>query len=527
MRDEAAVLAEARLYLAHEHAEELAGDPAARWRLCANLMNTARELRLAGDDDVLGAMRRALGLRLEELGVADLLHDVVQSDRDGRLVGVVLAALEGKARAEYAVEAELEGEPCITPGDTPANVQTPPSALEQEPRILDRFAEDLARAGVVGEERLAKTVFLAVTSRLLDRPVNIAVKGPSSAGKSYTVEKTLEFFPASSYYALSAMSEKALAYSKEPLKHRMLVIYEAAGLSGDFASYLLRSLLSEGRLRYETVQKTKNGMEARFIEREGPTGLIVTTTAIRLHPENETRLLSLLATDSRHQTRAVLRQLAKRAAAVDLRPWHRLQEGLHRLQTPVQTLIPYAEALADLIPPVAVRLRRDFGSVLNLIRAHAVLHHRHRERHEGAVVAQLEDYAVVRELVAQLVAEGVEATVPATVRETVEAVERLGPPVTVTALAAELKLDTSAAWRRVNRALARGYLGNEETRKRYPARLVLGEAMPGDVEILPPADHPRLTEGVCTFASPTGGVKEDNADEVILGEPEEFDGAGL
>jgi hypothetical protein len=72
------------------------------------------------------------------------------------------------------------------------------------------------------------------------------------------------------------------------LQHRFLVLYEAAGLKSDFASYLIRSLLSEGRVRYSTVEKTPNGLEPRLIEREGPTGLIVTTTAVALHPENET-----------------------------------------------------------------------------------------------------------------------------------------------------------------------------------------------------------------------------------------------
>ena len=68
----------------------------------------------------------------------------------------------------------------------------------------------------------------------------------------------------------------------------MIVIYEATALQGDFLSYLLRSLLSEGRIAYETVEKTSEGMHVRRIEREGPTGLLCTTTAISLHPENET-----------------------------------------------------------------------------------------------------------------------------------------------------------------------------------------------------------------------------------------------
>src|SRR5262249_3093113 len=170
---------------------------------------------------------------------------------------------------------------------------------------------------------------LAVVSRLLDRPVSIALKGPSSAGKSFLVEQVLRLFPPSAAYTLSAMSERALAYSEEPLMHRVLVLFEAAGLRGDFASYLVRSLLSEGRLRYETVEKTKVGLRPRLIEREGPTGLIVTTTAVRLHPENETRLLSIPVTDTQEQTRAVLAALAADSGVpVDLAIWHAFHDWL-------------------------------------------------------------------------------------------------------------------------------------------------------------------------------------------------------
>ena len=40
----------------------------------------------------------------------------------------------------------------------------------------------------LGERRAGKLIYLAVTSRLLDRPVSVAVKGPSSGGKSFVVE---------------------------------------------------------------------------------------------------------------------------------------------------------------------------------------------------------------------------------------------------------------------------------------------------------------------------------------------------
>ncbi len=143
-----------------------------------------------------------------------------------------------------------------------------------------------------------------MNSRHLDvkQLVNVAVKGPSSAGKTYVVEKASEFFPEDAYHFLTAMSERALAYSEEPLSHRFLILAEAAGMSGEFATYLVRSLLSEGRLRYETVEQTADGPKPRIIERLGPTGLIVTTTRTRLHSENETRMLTVQVDDTPDHT---------------------------------------------------------------------------------------------------------------------------------------------------------------------------------------------------------------------------------
>lgn len=381
-----------------------------------------------------------------------------------------------------------------------------PPALALQSRILDTFGNEIARAGVVGEDRLAKQVYLAVTSRLLDHPVSVAVKGPSSGGKSYSIDQALSFFPSSAHYTLSSMSERALAYSDEPLSHRMLVIYEAAGMESDLTSYLVRSLLSEGCIRYETVEKTKDGMKARLIYRPGPTGLLITTTAVKLHPENETRLLSVTVNDTPAQTRRIFADLAdERTDPVDRRPWQELQTWLEGAEHRVA--IPWAGHLAELVPPIAVRLRRDFGAVLSLIRSHALLHQQTRSRTvDGRIVATLEDYEVVRDLVADLVSEGVAATVSSTVRETVEGVAHLlttGCNTSITALAQELGLDKSATSRRVKAAIGANYLVNQEERRGHPSRLVVGEPLPEEVEILPSVGR---LEDRCSVAGVSEGV---------------------
>ena len=379
------------------------------------------------------------------------------------------------------------------------------------PDILGQFAAELPRAGLVGEDRNAKILFLVMTTRLFDKPVSVAVKGPSSGGKSYTVEVVLKFFPPTAYWERTAMSDRALAYSDEDFRHRHLVIYEAAGMTSDIASYLIRSLLSERRIRYELVEKTKDGLRPRLIEKEGPTGLIVTTTATKLHPENETRLLSLAVKDTPEQTKAILHTLArgnKTENAVQFRPWQSFQKWLEAGERRV--VVPFADRLADLVPPVAVRLRCDFGLLLALIQAHALLHREGRQRDgQGRILAMLGDYAAVRDLVADLFAEGVDATVKSETRETVAAVKTLlSPPEKEDASLADiekvLKLDRSATSRRVTEARSRGYLVNNETRKGRPARIALGDPMPTEIEILPSPD--RLAD-CCTVAALREGIE--------------------
>jgi hypothetical protein len=96
---------------------------------------------------------------------------------------------------------------------------------------------------------------------------------------------------------------------------------------------------------------------------------------------------------------------------------------------------------------------------------------------------------VVRELIADLVAVGVEATVKPEVREIVRTVgallEKGREEVRQSDLKSSLQLDKSAISRRVADALDAGFLRNLEDRKGRPARLVAGDALPNNSEVLP------------------------------------------
>lgn len=141
--------------------------------------------------------------------------------------------------------------------------------LAKSEDILAEFIADLERCRLVGERTNATLLFLAMVTHLLPRIVSVAVKGPSSGGKSYLVKLVPSFFPESASVRLTSFSEKTLFHTEEPLTHRHIILSEASGL-GDFQEYVIRKLLSEGFLDYEFVERTPEGVRPRRIRMDQP-----------------------------------------------------------------------------------------------------------------------------------------------------------------------------------------------------------------------------------------------------------------
>ena len=435
-------------------------------------------------------------------------------------------------------EAESNGQ-VHTPTTTTATMQPlndgpPKLALEQD--ILSRFGVAIRECGVVGEDSNAKTLYLMITSRVGDKPASAIVKGSSSSGKSYVTEEVRKFFPDSAVVIFTGMSERALVLSQRDYRHKTIIIYEAAALreraeqqSGNQTAMFIRTLISEGRTVYEmSVKDKEGGWTTKLFEKEGPTNAIITTTAVNLHNENETRMLSLQTDDGRQQTRNVLLGIAAVAAGREPKTtgyeeWHELQGWIERQHNEVT--IPFADHLARNISDAALipRVRRDFKTVLALVEAHAVLHQATRDRDErDRIIATWGDYTAVRDLVLEVVSQGVGATVRDTIRETVAAVENLAAEhpdgVTAFAVGKALGLDKSTAYRRLGSAMAAGYVINEEERRGRPGRYKVGEPMPDGVVVLPdqPPNHdPDETPGQgdgCMVATVSEGRSENPDD---------------
>jgi hypothetical protein len=372
--------------------------------------------------------------------------------------------------------------------------------IANHPHILDLFGASLGRE-IAGEKVNGKLLYLVATSRLFDKPMHAAIKGTSAGGKSEIRKRILQFFPPESIVAFTSISEKALIYYEGDFAHKIFSMAEAvAAEEQSFQDYLLRELMSEGRIRHDAAQKIGDSIITVTIEKQGPVAFMVTTTKAKLHPENETRMLSLEIDDTERQTREVIRKVAQvhginNSRSVDYEQWRDFQRWLEHGDREV--VVSYAEALAEMVPPVAVRLRRDFGQVLCAIQAHALLHREQRDRDDaGRIIADLaNDYAAVRELMNAILAEGAGVAVNPAMTETITAVEK----ATATLLQNEgasaqdigkvLKLDKSAAWRRLIKARNEGFIVNLETRKGMPGKYRATQQEVEPLNILPSVEE--------------------------------------
>ena len=393
-------------------------------------------------------------------------------------------------------------------------------SLLEDPRLLDRVRAAITASGYAGDTTAPTLSYLGITSRLLERPLNLAFVAQSGAGKNAAVDASLVLMPDDAYFLEKAGSARALIYSEASFAHIIVIVSEADSIPQDegAAASAIRSLAEDGYMTYNVVvTDPETGLfVTRRITKLGPTGLFTTSTR-PLKEQMSTRTFTVPINDSPDQTREVMRAHAASVNGhrpemdvgifIDMQRWLALA-GDH------QVTIPYSRALADLVPSTHVRMRRDFRQLLTLIQAVALLYQRQRPRDaQGRIVANLDDYAIARELVLTVFTAAASGGVTPLVRQTVEGLQKLyaetAAPVTRKGLGDSLGLATDTVWHRVQRALELGYIVNLETRPRQPAKLVPGEVLPEDVPALPTAEE--LCSHMC-------GAAPEN-DSIVQSEP--------
>ena len=361
-----------------------------------------------------------------------------------------------------------------------------------DPGLLHEVAQTVEALGHVGDTRNALSLYLALTSRLTDNPIHTVVKGAASTGKSHLVETALKLFPPDGYEMLTGASPRALLYDEDlNLKHRALVMVEAAGLTHPETAYIVRSLLSEGRVHYKTV---RDQMPVE-LDLEGPTAFVTTTTKVRLDDELETRMLSLYSPDNPRYIRQALGAIARPYGTIrfpepNLAPFEALQRWL-QAAAECRVVVPYSDWLHERVPNSPARVLRDFKHLLTSIATVAILHQKQRNGDEdGRIVATVADYAMAyvlfNQTFRQAVAEGLTPVVRAHYRAVAELEEQKDFPITKAKVGRHLGKTKQAVsgsagmdW-----LLGKGHVVNDSKNpNQYDLRC--GEPLPDEVPPLP------------------------------------------
>ena len=177
--------------------------------------------------------------------------------------------------------------------------------LLRSARFFNKFLIATKKVGLVGEELNALVILIAAVSRLLPRPLNLFVKGHSSAGKNWLVTRVLHLMPKSAVAEITSASDKALHYSRSDFRHRVVYLQERNEAAGNV--HPIRLLISEGKL-IRIVPGFEHGKRVtkKYVAR-GPVAAISTTTKNLLEIDDETRHISIWVDESKEQTREIVR----------------------------------------------------------------------------------------------------------------------------------------------------------------------------------------------------------------------------
>ena len=300
--------------------------------------------------------------------------------------------------------------------------------MTQKLKLLD---EALKLIYFAGDTSNAKLLFLASLTRFSNKPVSVLIKGASGSGKSALMNMILRFIPEKDKEIFTSMSEKSISFMEEnSLRHKVLAIQEFNGLNNPEGNTILRSLLSEGKIRRQTsITNTKdNNFTTQVNEVKGPVSLFMTTTEKFIHPEDENRMLSITVDKSSGQIREVLLTIAEKFNGVNpsLEIFTEMQAISLKYQEKKEVEIPFAKNIAQSMDTNFDQVLRHFDKILSLIEAHALLHQEERELKDEKVVANEEDYEVVSALLEPVFANNTHKHIDFDMMRIIKAIEEYG-----------------------------------------------------------------------------------------------------
>jgi hypothetical protein len=256
------------------------------------------------------------------------------------------------------------------------------------------------RAKLVGEERNALVVYVVGTSRLLEKPLCLFVKGPSGVGKNFLTDTVLGFFPSSDVQQLTSSSTRSWNYLGKRVAHRVVYVKERNEAAGSV--HPTRLLISEEELVHVvTVKKGGRFVSERRVTK-GPIASISTTTKDRVEVDDETRHVSIWLDETPDQTTRIMQAVVENQRPLtpsERKVWREVQRFIKKRSA---CRIELPDWFKDLVPYVRndnLWARRYFPAFLQACKTMTLIRS-FRRKHQTArkpkrtIVVRFSDFAV-------------------------------------------------------------------------------------------------------------------------------------
>lgn len=335
--------------------------------------------------------------------------------------------------------------------------------LLRSPDFFNALLAAVEKAGLVRERKNALVLFIVIVSRLLRRPLNVLIKGLSSSGKNLLVRLLLLFVPKDSVLEISSLSERALNYAGDDLRHCVVYLQEHSDSAGTV--HPMRLLISEGKLiRITTTWVNGEFVTKKYVAR-GPVASISTTTRPSLEIDDETRHISLWVDQSSEQTREVIKRYTEGDRGLsksELRAWRMVQRVLAR-KTGVRITFPaWFSKVADATFVEDVSVRRYYPAFAEACRTVCLIRSFQRKSREQQHSLEVEfaDFAIAALIFDEVFVESLHHQKGSglEIRQVVERISarKIGQPVNAKDVAKELGVSSHTAYRRLRAAIKSG-----------------------------------------------------------------------
>lgn len=251
--------------------------------------------------------------------------------------------------------------------------------------LMDKFDKLIEQAGLVGEERTRKLIFVIASTYKMSDPLHALVQGSSGSGKSHIINVIGQCLPPEDVMSMTRVTSKSFYhYNKDELVDKLMLIQDFDGLDEE-AQYAFRELQTSATISSSTTYKDRSGniISTVKVVRSHFASLLATTKA-EIYYDNMSRSVVIGVDESDEQTRRIIEHQNRRLAGlIDKREEVKAKEFLQnciRCIKPIEVVNPYADKI--FLPMEAKMLRRLNSHYQAFVKQITLLHQYQRKKDE-------------------------------------------------------------------------------------------------------------------------------------------------